>query len=286
MQQQFTKEFIYERIKDSGFPCWNLGFIAGFRNVVNVQSYFGNDWTEDDTDETKIEKSLAQLENTLSSSFPDNTIFTIEIRAARTASGNSILGPFQFTKSNIVDTAAEPTPELTQQPAQQSQLGIIPAGYVPEAMLKGLEDQLTKNFEARIDALKAEQKQEQREQEYKNRLERLEEREKEVKDLEKSYKSDVAKGADVVVEIIKKIGAYFLMPKNASAAAINYEQAPQLGEVQDDKKANAVDEFAAFLYNNSTIEEIQELQKQYKNVKMAQQNTAASNAAASNAATC
>lgn len=278
MQQQFTKEFIYERIKDSGFPCWNLGITTGFRNVVNVQSYFGNDWTEDDNDETKIEKSLLQLDNTLSS-FPDNTIFIIEIRAARTASGNSILGPFQFTKSNIADTVPEPPQQPTQQP-QQSQLGIIPAGYVPETMLKGLEDQLTKNFQAQIDALKAEQKQEQREQEYRNRLERLEEREKEVKDLEKSYKSDVAKGADVVVEIIKKIGAYFLMPKNASAAAINnYEQAQQLGEVQDDKKANAVDEFAAFLYNNSTIEEIQELQKQYKNVKMAQQNTAASNAA-------
>lgn len=273
MQQQFTKEFIFERIKDSGFPCWNLAITTSFRNTVNVQSYFGADWTEDDNDETKIQKSLTQLDNTLST-FPDNTIFIIEIRAARTASGNSILGPFQFSKTNI----SEPTPEAPQQ-GNTTQLGIIPSGYVPESMLKGLEDQLTKNFQQQFDALKAEHKQEQREQEYKNRLERLEERENEVKELEKSYKSDVAKGADVVVEIVKKIGAYFLMPKNANATTFEQNTPPALGEVQDDKKANAVDEFAAFLYNNSTIEEIQELSKQYKHVKMAQQNTAGSNAA-------
>ena len=211
MQQQlFTKDFIIKRIQDSGFPCWNLSITTGFRNNVNVQSYFGADWNDDDNEATKIEKSITRLENTLST-FPADTVFVIDIRAARNANGTSIIGPFQFT------TAEQPAPEQPQQQTQQ--LGLIPSGYVPESMLKGLEEQLTKNFEAKFDALKAEHQQQQREIEFNNRLERLEEREKEVKELEKSYKSDVAKGADVVVEIVKKIGANFLMPKGAAPDA-------------------------------------------------------------------
>lgn len=274
MQQQlFTKDFIIKRIQDSGFPCWNLSITTGFRNNVNVQSYFGADWTDDDNEATKIEKSITRLENTLST-FPADTVFVIDIRAARNANGTSIIGPFQFT------TAEQPAAEQTQQQQQTQQLGLIPSGYVPESMLKGLEEQLTNNFQRQFDALKAEHQQQQREIEFNNRLERLEEREKEVKELEKSYKSDVAKGADVVVEIVKKIGAYFLMPKGAAPDAQIISQ-QQLGAMQQqqqpqqDLKETKVDEICTMLYNNYSIEQLNEIQKQLQNGNMGEQNTAA-----------
>lgn len=272
MQQQlFTKDFIIKRIQDSGFPCWNLSITAGFRNNVNVQSYFGADWTDDDNEATKIEKSITRLENTLST-FPADTVFVIDIRAARNANGTSIIGPFQFT------TAEQPAAEQTQQQQQTQQLGLIPSGYVPESMLKGLEEQLTNNFQRQFDALKAEHQQQQREIEFNNRLERLEEREKEVKELEKSYKSDVAKGADVVVEIVKKIGAYFLMPKGEAQQIISQQQLgamQQPQQPQQDPKETKVDEICTMLYNNYSIEELNEIQKKLQNGNMGEQNTAA-----------
>ena len=260
MQQQiFTKDFIYDRIKDSGFPCWSLSMQNGFRNFANVMSYYGIDWSDEDNDETKIEKSIARLEQTLST-FPPDTNFAIEIKSGRNATGSAILGPFYFS---ITEDKAEPTedaPKDAQQ--QQPQLGAIPPGYVPESMLKGLEESLTKTFDARIEALKAEQEQARKEQEYQNRLERLEEREKEVKDLEKSYKSDVAKGADVVVEIVKKIGMYFLMPKGSQPdmqQQLGAAQQPTPQHQANDPKADAVDDFAEFLYNNYSAEDIKKL---------------------------
>lgn len=260
MQQQvFTKDFIFNRIKDSGYPCWTLSMQNGFRNFANVMTYYGVDWNEEDTDDTKIEKSLARLEQTLST-FPAETIFVIEIKSGRNATGSAILGPFYFS---IAEDKAEPTEEAQKdaQP-QQPQLGAIPPGYVPESMLKGLEDSLTKAFDARIEAFKVEQAQLRKEQDYLNRVQRLEDREKEVNELMKSYKSDVAKGADVVVEIVKKIGAYFLMPKGAQ---MQPEMPPQLGTTppqppqHHDEKADAVDDFAAFLYENFSIEDIKQL---------------------------
>lgn len=276
MQQQlFTKDFIIKRIQDSGFPCWNLSITTGFRNNVNVQSYFGADWTDDDNEATKIEKSITRLENTLST-FPADTVFVIDIRAARNANGTSIIGPFQFT------TAEQPAPEQPQQQTQQ--LGLIPSGYVPESMLKGLEEQLTKNFEAKFDALKAEHQQQQREIEFNNRLERLQEREQEVKELEKAYKSDVAKGADVVVEIVKKIGAYFLMPKGAAqdAQIISQQQLgamQQAQQPQQDPKESKVDEICTMLYNNYSIEQLNDIQKQLQNGNMGEQAATTSSAA-------
>lgn len=274
MQQQiFTKNFIYDRIKDSGFPCWSLSMQNGFRNFANVMSYYGIDWSDEDNDETKIEKSIARLEQTLST-FPPDTNFAIEIKSGRNATGSAILGPFYFS---ITEDKAEPTedaPKDAQQ--QQPQLGAIPPGYVPESMLKGLEESLTKTFDARIEALKAEQEQARKEQEYQNRLERLEEREKEVKDLEKSYKSDVAKGADVVVEIVKKIGMYFLMPKGSQPdmqQQLGAAQQPTPQHQANDPKADAVDDFAEFLYNNYSVEDIKKLKSNIINYAQNAQQT-------------
>ena len=94
-QQIFTKDFIYERIKDSKFPFWSLGLVQGFKNTANVMQYYGSDFTDEDTDETKIEKSIATLANTIST-FPAESVFVIELKNSKQANGSGIVLAFCF----------------------------------------------------------------------------------------------------------------------------------------------------------------------------------------------
>lgn len=256
-QQIFTKDFIYERIKDSKFPFWSLGLVQGFKNTANVMQYYGSDFTDEDTDETKIEKSIATLANTIST-FPAESVFVIELKNSKQANGSGIVGPFQFSNS---DKAAQ------AESAQPSTLGIVPPGYVPETALKGLEESLNRNFNAKIEAMQAEFDRKQREAEFARRERELDEREKELKEMKKEYDSSVAKATDVLFGVGKKIVASFFMPQGAAASQ-------QLGAMQGgqgapsaepDEKGDAVDDIAAFLYQNFTTDQIKDLKSKIQN---------------------
>lgn len=254
-QQIFTKDFIYDRIKDSGFPCWSLSMQNGFRNFANVMSYYGIDWSDEDNDETKIEKSIARLEQTLST-FPPDTSFAIEIKSGRNATGSAILGPFYFSITGQKEQSPDGQPEAAQ--PQPSTLGVVPPGYVPESTLKGLEESLNRNFNAKIEALQADFDRKQREAEFSRREKELDEREKELKELKKEYDSSVAKATDVLFGVGKKIFTSFFMPQGAQGAAqLGAMQTAQTQQPEEpDEKADAVDDVAAFLYQNFTIDEI------------------------------
>ena len=62
-----TKEIIYDRIKDSGYPFWSLYLQQGFKNQSHIMTYTGNDFEDEDSDETKIQKSIARLDNIVAS---------------------------------------------------------------------------------------------------------------------------------------------------------------------------------------------------------------------------
>lgn len=258
MQQLiFTRDFIYERIKDSKFPFWSLGLVQGFKNVANVMQYYGGDFTDEDTDETKIEKSITSLANTIST-FPPESVFVIELKNSKQANGNGIVGPFQFANSD--------KPTQTETAAQPQTLGVVPPGYVPESALKGLEDSLNRNFKAELETLKMEFDRKQREAEFARREKELNEREKELKDLKKEYDSSVAKATDVLFGVGKKIVTLFFMPKGAAdAAQLGAMQQPQ----QHDEKADVVDDFAAFLYKNFTADDIRRMKKEVQDGKNA-----------------
>lgn len=254
-QQIFTKDFIEARIRDTKFPYWNLSLWQGFKNVANVMTYKGGDFDDTDTEETQIEKSINQLNATIST-FPADSIFVIELKNAISANQNGIVGPFQFSISGKPTTAHE-TP-------QPSTLGAIPSGYVPEAMLKGLQESMQRDIDAKIEAMNAEFERKQREAELARREAELADREKEVKDMAKEYNSSVAKAADVLIEIGKKIGSYFLMPRSSATAMQppTLDATPQLGATKSkDEKEEAVDDFAAFLYDNFTAADIRNLKQ-------------------------
>lgn len=255
-QQIFNKDFIFERIKDSNAPYWNLSLCQGFKNTANVMNYNGVDFEDDDSDATKIDKSIAQLDRTIST-FPPDSVFVIELRGAMTSNRSGIFGPFQFSNT---DRPAQPeTPAATTAPA----LGTIPPGYVPESMLKGLETSLQSTFDKKLDALRDEYEQKRKEDEYNRRLEKLSDSEKEVEEMKKSYESTVAKGTDILLGVVQRLGAMFLTPKGGDAAAMMAQQ--QLGAAQTqtppppDPKMDAVNDLADYLYDNYSADQIKEI---------------------------
>lgn len=257
-QQIFTRDFIYERIKDSKFPFWSLGLVQGFKNIANVMQYYGSDFTDEDTDETKLEKSIATLANTIST-FPPESVFVIELKNSKQANGNGIVGPFQFANSDKPSQTENATPQT---------LGVVPPGYVPESALKGLEDSLNRNFKAELETLKLEFDRKQREAEFARREKELDEREKELKEMKKEYDSSVAKATDVLFGVGKKIVSTFFMPQGAadmSASQLGTMQMQAQPAQEHDEKADVVDDFAAYLYNNFSLDDIKNVKNKVQN---------------------
>ena len=258
--QTFSKNFILERIKDSKYPFWSLYLNQGFQNRSNVQQFFGGNFEDDDSDETKIEKSIKALQNTLST-FDDSAVFIIELKNAKTANGSGIIGPFQFQNAETVKKDSEQAPGL----------GAIPAGYVPESMLKGIEDKINAEFNAKLERYKAESERREREAEFKRREEQLAEREKELKEQEKSYNSSVAKTADIFITIGQKLAAHLFPAADDSASAQMVIPQQQLGQPQtplNDEKMQAVDELSEYMYKNFDTDKI----KAFKEILIQEQN--------------
>lgn len=259
--QTFSKNFIFERIKDSKYPFWSLYLNQGFQNRSNVQQFFGGNFAEDDSDETKIEKSIKALQNTLST-FDDSAVFIIELKNAKTANGSGIIGPFQFQNAETVKKDSEQA---------APGLGAIPAGYVPESMLKGIEDKINAEFNAKLERYKAESERREREAEFKRREEQLAEREKELKEQEKSYNSSVAKTADIFITIGQKLAAHFFPAADDGVAEQMVVPRQQLGQPQtpqlNDEKMQAVDELSEFMYKNFDTDKI----KAFKLILMQEQ---------------
>lgn len=245
MNATFTKELIFDRIKDSGYPFWSLVLSQGFKNTANVMQYWGSDFEDTDSDETKIEKSIKRLDNVVMS-FPPESLFIIEIKNGKNATGSGVLGPFQFYA--VAPSAQTETKTLSG----------IPDGYVPQSMLKGLEENLQRQFDARFEALKTESERREREKDFQRRERELEERERELKDLEKGYKSDVAKATDVLLGAGKAIIKYLVPGLNEQTTAA---AAPALGTVDEpqDEKSKAVDDLAEYLYKNFDVQSINKL---------------------------
>lgn len=253
MNAVFTKELIFDRIKDSGYPFWSLGLRQGFKNVANVMQYWGNDFEEPDTPETQLQKSIKRLDNIVLS-FPSDSVFVIEILNSKNANGSGRLGPFEFSDG---------TPS---QPEKTQTLQGIPDGFVPQSMLKGIEESLQKQFDARFEQLKTETERKQREAEFHRRELELEERERNLKELEKGYKSDVAKTADVLLAAGKAIVKYLIPGLNENAAAAPALHGVENDDAPQDEKSKVIDDFAEYLYKNYDKEAISKLMSNLKNL--------------------
>lgn len=261
--QPFTKQLIFDRIADSGYVFWTLYLHNGFKSQSHILSYYGVDFDPADTQETMIEKSIAKLDNVITS-FPPDAVFSIELKNSKSANGTGIIGSFQFTNTTAADAQ-----NLSGAPA--------PVPYLTEETLKGITAQMEQNFKNQIEQLKAESLLRERENELKRKQDELAIKMQEVADLKKSYDSGVAKSADVLFQAGKKLIMAFvpaLIPADG-AAVLSGTQQPTVPvestpaqESTPDVKADAVDDLAAYLYDNFTINDIQELKQRLKNEKV------------------
>ena len=265
MSALFTKEQIFERITDSGYPFWTLYLVSGFRNQSHIMTYWGNDFNEIESEETKINKSIAKLDSVINSCPPDS-MFSIEIKNAKTANGIGILGPFQFT-NNAAQTPA---------PQNNGLSGFAPMQF-DNTTLEGLKKNIQDTFDLKLEHFKNETYLREREQELKRREKDLEEQLKECKELKKGYESGVARTADVLLLAGTKL-VKILFPQiisGAESAALG--NAPEQHEPQQqptqqpepepepDPKSDVVNDVAEFMYNHFTIEQIKDFQNRLKN---------------------
>ena len=266
--QPFTKQLIFDRIADSGYVFWTLYLCNGFKSQSHILSYYGVDFDSNDTPETMIEKSIAKLDNVVSS-FPPDAVFSIELKNSKSANGNGIIGAFQFTNSQ----------ESAQNPQNLSGAPVsVP--YLTEETLKGITAQMEENFNRKFEQLKQESLLRERENELKRKQDELATKFQEVADLKKSYDSSVAKSADVLFQAGKKLIMAFvptLIPADTPAALAGTQSQPaapqESAPAQKDDKADAVDELAAFVYDNFTLNDIQQLKQRIKDAKLKVQKT-------------
>lgn len=267
MNALFTKEQIFERITDSGYPFWSLWLISGFQNKSHVMTYWGNDFNEIESDETKINKSIAKLETVINSCPPDS-MFSIEIKNAKTANGIGILGPFQFSNNST----AQPQNNVA------TVAGLSGLPQISESYLDGIKKQMQDTFDLKLEHFKNETYLREREQELKRREQELQERLKECAELKKGYDSGVARTADVLMlagtRLIKVILPNLLPDSGAmlgGVAGTMQQPQPQQPEPEPepepDPKSDEVNEVAEFIYNNFTIQQIKDFKNKLKNAK-------------------
>ena len=261
MNQIFTKELIFDRIKDSGYPFWALSLQTGFRNSVNIMQYYGSDFEENDSDETKIDKSIRRLDNVLNS-FPPESVFSIEIKNGRQANGSGLIGPLTFSVSSSLQEPAAAQAQQTQQPQLLN-------GLTFDEALKGVEAKLSAKFDNDLKAYKLEVERQQQEEKFKKRLAELDEREKELKELKKGYESGVAKTADVLFLAGKKLLGVVFPDLAGQLPAAETKTLGQPETAQKDEKMDVLDDFAEYLYNNYDKNAIAKL---YANLKQVNEN--------------
>lgn len=263
--QPFTNQLIFDRIADSGYVFWTLYLQNGFKSQSHILSYYGVDFDPADTQETMIEKSIAKLDNVITS-FPPDAVFSIELKNSKSANGTGIIGPFQFSNT----TAADTPQNLSGAPVSNA--------YLTKETLDGITAQMEQKFKNQIEQLKAESLLRERENELKRKQDELAIKMQEVADLKKSYDSGVAKSADVLFQAGKRLIMAFvpaLVPADGAAvlsgtqqAAAPVESTPEPAqESAPDDKADAVDDLAAYIYDNYTINDIQQLKQRLKNEK-------------------
>ncbi len=269
MNALFTKEQIFERITDSGYPFWTLWLISGFQNKSHVMTYWGNDFNEIESDETKIQKSIAKLESVINSCPPDS-MFSIEIKNAKTANGIGILGPFQFSSNST----AQPQNNVS------TVAGLSGLPQISESLLDGIKKQMQDSFDLKLEHFKNECFIREKEQELKRREDDLKERLKECAELKKGYDSGVARTADVLLlagtRFLKILLPNLIPESGAVLGGVNGAKEPQPQmqsqpqpepEPEPDPKSDEVNEVAEFIYNNFSIQEIKDFKNKLKNAK-------------------
>lgn len=253
---RLTKDYIINHIRRTKYPLWSLYVIQNYKKIPIIY-YVGDDFSDDDTIEAKIEKSINRLLAVLND-FTADSVLSIELKNSRTANGSGILGPIEF----VVNEQQE------QQPGAPAFQGFgAPAGFISEEVLNSRLAGIEAQNEKKINDILFKQ----RERDFNERIKRerteLNELRKELNDEKKKYNSNTGQAADALVFAIKKILAELFpgaFPAGATVTATTQQQlegTPEATPAQPDAKEIEINKLCNLLYNNPKVtpEEIKQL---------------------------
>lgn len=246
---RLTKDYIINHIRRTKYPLWSLYVIQNYKKIPIIY-YVGDDFSDDDTIEAKIEKSINRLLAVLND-FTADSVLSIELKNSRTANGSGILGPIEFVVNEQ---------EQQQQPSAPAFQGFgAPAGFISEEVLNSRLAGIEAQNEKKINDILFKQ----RERDFNERIKRerteLNELRKELNDEKKKYNSNTGQAADALVFAIKKILAELFpgaFPAGATVTANTQQQlagTPETEQQQPDAKEIEINKLCNLLYNNPKV---------------------------------
>lgn len=284
--KQIGKNVIFRQIQESKFPCWNLYNMTGFRKVL-IRSYNCEDLPDDADPDKKVEKSLQNLTLVLGA-FPSDMECAIEIKANKTASGTSFLGPIEFINSEFESPTEQQSKE--QQPSMMG-LGAFGFPNLGELEKYGLCSQREMDAKlAAIEAANTAKLQEMQldirrqilEQEYKQKAAALDAEKARLDEKRRETESGINKAVEVVKLAVPALlqglsGGKINIPETLQGAAQTNEQPTEREKIVEDMASDVFE-------SNLTDEQLRALKKNIyslireKNVEVSEeQDTATAN---------
>lgn len=252
---QLTRDYIINHIKATKFPLWSLSVIQNYKRIP-LMNYSGDDISEEDSTDQKIDKSISRLMAILSD-FPKDAILAIELKSSKSANQSGIVGPIEFVNRNREEESEKPKEE-TQNPFFG--FAAPPAGFVSEAYLNARLEAVTTENQRMINDLIFKQKEKDFEERKKRELKELEELRKELKDEKKKYDSNIGAASEALVFAGKKILGELFPGLGAQQPALEgTQEATQEAKPTPEQSAKyqAVSRLATMLYESPNVTEAQ-----------------------------
>lgn len=260
---KLTKDYIINHMRATQYPCWSLFVMQAYKKVP-IMHYNGDDFTQDDTQESKTEKGIARLNGALNAGIPDDALLCIELRSSKGANGSQgTLGPFEFVNRDKDDGE----PQAATTPATPASFGGFgfatpPAGWVSEEMLAGKLEILAEKNEQKINEILLKQKEKELKEWGSRERAEIAELKKELKDEKKKYENNTGAAAETLVFAIKKL-IVELFPGSGIAGALagspatTTEEPPLMNDAaaENSPKYRAVEGLASMLYEDSRVTE-------------------------------
>ena len=254
---KLTKDYIINHIKETKYPVWYLYVIQNYKRVP-IQFYLGEDWSDNESTEGKVQKSVDRLLNALNS-LPSDALLCIELKTNSKTNAASALGPFEFYNRDKTDETEAPA-QLPQFPGLIG-LPTAPAGYVSEETLNGRLEALRVENERKLNDYMFKHREKEFEEKMQRERQELKELRKELNDEKKKYESNTGAAAETLVFALKKIIAEFFPGLKAQAtapsAALQGVQQPETAapNPEPDEKYKVIEELATKLYENPSVSE-------------------------------
>ncbi len=195
------EEQIYHLIRSNEGVYWKL-FLRenSYAKGQSIANYNGDNLPKDVTNEARIESAIEALKNQLSI-YKDvpGISFQITMRNAKTASGDSILGPFNFIINDV-----NPEMPLGNVPGQMQ---LMNSGMVPKSQMESMLEIVTLKSTLQMERALFEREKREFEEDKKLAENELREQQKEYSKLFNAAKYGSQKGiSEAIIRVGKSLG--------------------------------------------------------------------------------